>query len=211
MRWKLILICAPVLLFIGACGGSLYKVKPVVELPPITGELKSASGGGVNVIVAPLLTDEDTQDLFEANLPLAGVLPVRIELDYESGVPVEIKKARFRLHDGAGKEWKLLKPKQAISRVLKANEVYAYNPNSRKQFEQEFAAYAIDLKSPLSESERQHQGYIFFEAPKNEPVRLPRPPTMTMNRMKKLWLTSNTADSAPPYQKNTSRAPDTPQ
>ena len=107
IRWKLILICAPVLLFIGACGGSLYKVKPVVELPPMTGELKNASGGGVNVIVAPLLTDEDTQDLFEANLPLAGVLPVRIELDYESGVPVEIKKARFRLHDGAGKEWKL--------------------------------------------------------------------------------------------------------
>ena len=48
-------------------------------------------------------------------------------------------------------------------------------------------------------------------APKNEPVRLPRPPTITMNRIKKLWLTSNTAASAPPYQKNTSIAPATPQ
>ena len=48
-------------------------------------------------------------------------------------------------------------------------------------------------------------------APKNEPVRLPSPPTMTMNRMKKLWFTSNTAASAPPYQKNTIMAPATPQ
>ena len=56
----------------------------------------------------PCLTDEESQDLFEANLPLAGVLPLRVELGYESGVPVEIKKARFRLRDGAGKEWKLL-------------------------------------------------------------------------------------------------------
>jgi hypothetical protein len=174
IRWRLILICAPVLLLTNACGGSLYKVKPVVEVPPMTGELKSASGGGVNVIVAPLLTDEDTQDLFEANLPLAGVLPVRLELDYESGVPVEIQKARFRLRDGAGREWKLLKPKQAISRVLKANDVYAYNPNSRKQFEAEFVAYALDVKTPLSPNDRRRHGFLFFQTPDKEPVASPR-------------------------------------
>jgi hypothetical protein len=183
IRWRLILICAPVLLFTGACGGSLYKVKPVVELPPMTGELKSASGGGVNVVVAPLLTDEDTQDLFEANLPLAGVLPVRLELDYESGVPVEIKKARFRLHDGAGKEWKLLKPKQAISRILKANGVYAYNPNSRKQFEVEFLSYGLDVKTPLSPNDRRRRGFLFFQTPDKEPVASPRGLTLVIERL----------------------------
>ena len=183
IRWKLILICAPVLLLTSACAGSLYKVKPVVELPPMTGELKSASGGGVNVIVAPLMTDEDTQDLFEANLPLAGVLPVRLELDYESGVPVEIKKARFRLRDAAGKEWKLLKPKQAISRVLKANEVYAYNPNSRKQFEVEFVAYALDVKTPLSPNDRRRSGFLFFQTPDKEPVASSRGLTLVIERL----------------------------
>ena len=39
-RWKLALISAAVLLLVSACGGALYKVKPVVELPPLTGELK---------------------------------------------------------------------------------------------------------------------------------------------------------------------------
>ena len=177
------MICAPVLLLASACGGSLYKVKPVVELPPMTGELKSASGGGVNVVVAPLLTDEDTQDLFEANLPLAGVLPVRLELDYESGVPVEIKKARFRLHDGAGKEWKLLKPKEAISRILKANGVYAYNPNSRKQFEVEFVEYALDVKTPLSPTDRRRSGFLFFQTPDKAPVASPRGLTLVVERL----------------------------
>jgi hypothetical protein len=145
-------------------------VKPAVELPPLPSDVKSLSAGGVSVRVAPLMSDEESQDLFEANLPLSGVLPVRLELGFESGVPVETKRVRFRLHDGEGREWKLIAPNAAVKRILKANDVYAYNPNSRKQFEKEFAAYAIDLKSPLSNSERHHQGFLFFEAPKKEPV-----------------------------------------
>lgn len=166
-----------------SCAGSLFKVKPVVELPPLAGNVKTASAGGVSVRIAPLLTDEETQDLFEANLPLSGILPVRLELVFESGVPVETKQVRFRLRDGEGREWKLISPKAAAGRILKANDVYAYNPNSRKQFEKEFAAYAIDLKSPLSDSERRHQGFIFFETPKKEPVESPRGLVLSIERL----------------------------
>ncbi len=157
-------------LLTGSCAGSLFKVKPVVELPPLEGNVKTASAGGVSVRVAPLMTDEESQELFEANLPLSGILPVRLELVFESGVPVETKRARFHVRDGEGREWKLIAPKAAVARILKANDVYAYNPNSRKEFEKEFAAYAIDLKPPLSDSERHHQGFLFFETPKKEPV-----------------------------------------
>ena len=182
-RLRLAIISAAVLLLCSACVGRLYRVKPVVELPPLTGDLKSASGGGVNVVVAPLLTDEDSQDLFEANLPLAGVLPLRIELNHESGVPVEIKKARFHLHDGAGKEWKHLTPKQAISRILKSNEVYAYTPSSRKQFEEEFSAYGLDSKTPLSPSDRRRQGFLFFQTPDKGPVASPRGLVFVIDRL----------------------------
>src|SRR6267142_1347487 len=135
------------------CAGSLFKVKPATELPPLPDSAKHADLGGVTIRVAPLLTDEESQELFEANLPLSGVLPVRVELSYESGVPLAIKQARFRLRDDQGREWKLLSPKQAVSRILKANEVYSYNPNSRKDFEREFGAYALDVKTPLSKGE----------------------------------------------------------
>jgi hypothetical protein len=166
-----------------SCAGSLFKVNPVVELPPLSGEARSASAGGVTVRVAPLMTDEESQDLFEANLPLAGVLPVRLELAFESGVPVETKKVRFRLRDGESREWKLISPKAAISRILKANDVYAYNPNSRKQFQQEFTAYALDLKAPLSATDQRRQGFLFFETPKKEPVESPKGLILVIERL----------------------------
>jgi hypothetical protein len=144
---------------------------------------KSATDGGLTLRVAPLLTDEESQDLFEANLPVAGLLPVRIELVYESGIPVEIKRARFRLRDGTGREWKLRTAKQAASRILKANGIYAYNPNSRKQFEREFGTYEIDLKTPLTSDDRHRQGFLFFQTPEKQPVESPQGLTLIVERL----------------------------
>lgn len=183
LKPQLVLLILATAMLTTACAGSLYKVKPVVELPPLSGEAKSASAGGVTVRLAPLMSDEESQDLFEANLPLAGVLPLRLELAFESGVPVETKKARFRLHDGEGRDWKLISPKAAISRILKANDVYAYNPNSRKQFQKEFTAYALDLQTPMSAADRRREGFLFFEAPKKEPVESPRGLVLVIERL----------------------------
>jgi len=177
------LTIAAIVLLATSCAGSLFKVKPVVELPPLTGDVKSANASGVTVRVAPLLSDEESQELFEANLPLGGILPVRLELVFDSGVAVETRKVRFRLRDGDGREWKQLSPKAAVARILKANDVYAYNPSSRKQFEKEFAAYGIDLKSPLSDTERRHQGFVFFQTPKKEPVASPRGLVLSVERL----------------------------
>jgi hypothetical protein len=166
-----------------SCTGSLFKVKPVTELPPMPANTRSADAGGVSIRVAPLLTDEESQDLFEANLPLSGVLPMRVELAFQSGIAVEIKRARFRLRDGQNKEWKLLSTKSAISRILKANGVFLYNPNSRKQFEKEFGAYGIDLKTSLSASESRRQGFLFFQTPDKLPVRSGQQLTLTIERL----------------------------
>lgn len=178
----LFVLGAPALL-LAACGGSLFKVRPVVELPPLSGDAKRASAGGIAVKVAPLLSDEESQDLFEANLPLSGVLPLRLEIEHESGLPVELRRARFRLREGSGKEWKLLSPKQAISRILKANGVYLYNPNSRKQFETEFSAYSLDLKAPVSTSDRRRQGFLFFQTPNKEPAETPNGLVLSIERV----------------------------
>ncbi len=168
---------------VSSCGGSLFKVKPAIELPPLAENARSASVGGVTIKVAPLMSDEESQELFEANLPLGGILPVRLQLDFESGVPVELKRARFHLLDATGKEWKLVPPKAAVGRILKANDIYAYNPNSRKQFEKEFAAYGIDLSKPLSSEDRRRQGFLFFETPKKEPVASPQGLTLRVDKL----------------------------
>lgn len=148
--------------------------------------------GGLTLRAAPLLLDEESQELFEANLPLSGLLPVRVEMVHNSGETIELKKVRFRLHDGEGNEWKMISARQAIGRILKANEVYAYNPQSRKTFEKEFRAYELDSKSPLTHSERRRSGFIIFQAPKKAALATPRglvlsieglaqPATLTLN------------------------------
>src|SRR6185369_12207944 len=186
------LLLTATVLMAASCTGSLFKVKPVNELPPLPSNMRSADAGGVTIRVAPLLTDEQSQELFEANLPLSGVLALRVDMNFQSGVPVEIKKARFRLRDSQNREWKLISAKSAVGRIMKANGVFAYNPNSRKQFENEMKAYAIDLQTPLSSGDSRRHGFLFFQTPDKLPVhsgeqytltveRLPQPAAITIN------------------------------
>lgn len=179
-------------LFFASCSTSLFKVKPATELPPMPAESRSADASGVRVRVAPLLTDEQTQELFEANLPVSGILPVRLDLRFQSGAPVELKRARFSVRDSQNRTWKLLTTKQAVSRIMKANGIFLYNPHSKKQFQNDFGAYAIDLKTPLDSNESQRRGFLFFQAPDKRPVesnqkltliieRLPQPVSIALN------------------------------
>jgi hypothetical protein len=181
-RRLFLLIVSVVAAFASGCSTSLFKVRPVVDLPPLPASSKSAEAGGLRFHVAPLLTDEESQELFESNLPVAGLLPLRIQIDYDSGVPVEIKQARFHLRDGEGREWKLLPAKKASSRIMQANGISTYNPNSRKQFEKEFGAYELDVKTPLTSGEKR-RGFLFFQTPDKEPIQSPRGLSLLVERL----------------------------
>ncbi|HEV8186271.1 MAG TPA: hypothetical protein VGP83_00890 [Pyrinomonadaceae bacterium] len=180
---RLLLLLAATILMAASCTGSLFKVKPVNELPPLPSNMRRADVGGVTIRVAPLLTDEQTQELFEANLPLSGVLALRVDMNFQSGVPVEIKKARFRLRDSQNREWKLLSAKSAASRIMKANGVFLYNPHSRKTFESDINAYAIDLKTPLSSGDSRRHGFLFFQTPDKLPVHSGEQYTLTVEHL----------------------------
>jgi len=168
------------LLFSTSCGGSLFHVKPVAALPPMTATAPSTNLGSISFRAAPLLTDEESQELFESNVQLAGLLPVRVEIKHNGGDAVELKKVRFLLTDAAGTKWKAISAKQAIARILKANGIFAYNPSSRKTFEQEFRAYELNLKTPLTHSEGHRQGFVIFLAPGKAPVSSPRGLVLTI-------------------------------
>jgi len=169
LKWLIILA----VLCTTGCTGSLYKVKPASELPPLPATASKVDVGSLTLRAVPLVNDEEGQALFEANVQLAGLLPVRIEIVHNGGDPIALKKLRFELRDSAGTSWKLLTAKQAIGRILKANDVYAYNPKSRQTFEKEFGSYGLDAKSPLSHGERRRTGFLFFQSPKKEPVASP--------------------------------------
>ena len=169
------------LLVTAGCSGSLYKVKPPAALARMPANAPSTNLGTISFQAAPLLTDEETQELFEANLQLAGLLPVRVAIRHNGGDAIDLKKVRFQLHDASGSEWKMISARQAISRILKANGVFLYNPNSRKTFEKEFRAYELDLKSPLTHVEGRREGLVLFLAARKESVSSPRSLVLTID------------------------------
>jgi hypothetical protein len=152
---------------------TLFKVKSPKDLPAFPASAEIVDLGSLSVRAAPLLTDEETQELFEANLQLAGVLPVRVEMTHNSGDSIELKKIKFRLQDASSTQWKQLSAKQAVSRILNSNSVFAYNPHARKAFEEDVRAYEFDAKTALTHDERRRHGLIFFVAPDKQPVSSP--------------------------------------
>lgn len=176
-------LCCFALLVIAACGKSekrsiptltLFNVKPVEALPPMPASVKTVNVGSLSFRAASLLTDEESQELFEANVQLAGLLPVRIEIIHNGGESIDLKKIKLRLHGTNGEEWQTLSIKKAIARILAANDVYAYNPNARKTFEKEFGAYELNLKTSLTKTEGRRGGFVFFQSPSKEVVASPR-------------------------------------
>ena len=134
---------------------------------------KTVNVGSLSFRAAPLLTDEESQELFEANLQLAGLLPIRIEITHNGGAPINLAKIKLHLHGSTGEEWQSLPIKKAIARILAANQVYAYNPTARRTFEQEFSAYELNLKAPLTKAESRRTGFVFFLSPRKEVVASP--------------------------------------
>ena len=166
-------------LFAISCSGSLYKVKPPSALPPISTNAARADLGTITIRAEPLLTDEETQELFDSNLQLAGLLPIRVELRHNGGDPADLSKARLQLHDATGTEWKLISSKQAIRRILKANGVSLYNPSARKQFEKDFRAYDLDLRTPLTANQTR-TGIVVFQSSQKLPVASPHGLVLTI-------------------------------
>jgi hypothetical protein len=180
VRLTIHLVALTLLLMMSGCG-ALYKVKPAVEAP-LPETAKNSEAGGLSLRAAPLLTDEESQELFEANLPLAGVLPVKVEVVNQGSAPIELKRARFTLRDAEGREWKIRSAKDVVSRILKDNDITLYNPRSRAKFEEAVRAYVLDTKRPLAASERR-QGLIFFQTPKKEQVTAPRGLVLSVEKL----------------------------
>ena len=163
-----------------SCSNSLFKVKPANQMMAMPASAASVNVGSLSFRASPLLTDEETQELFESNLQLAGLLPVRLEVVHNSGEAIEMKKLKFRLSDPANSQWKLISAKQAISRIMKANDLTLYNPNARKTFEKEFRAYEFNVKDPLAHAEGKRQGLLIFQSANKEPVASPKNLTLSV-------------------------------
>ncbi|HXG65079.1 MAG TPA: hypothetical protein VNO70_08215 [Blastocatellia bacterium] len=148
---------------LAGCGGKPFNVRPQPTMPPASYKAQ-AQAGSLTIQAEAVLNEDYLYDNFDANLILAGVLPVRVRLTNTGSEPVELKRARFTVASSAGREFKQIDAKKAFERLMSYYGVSVYSKSGYKESRQDFTTYALDLKPPLPPGESRY-GVLFFETP----------------------------------------------
>lgn len=143
-----------------ACGKP-FNVKPRTELP--RAEYTATATIDQIAVQAKPITDENLlYQTFDANLILAGVLPVRVMLTNSARESHSLAKARFAIRAGtAARAFKSVAARQAFKRVVSYYEISTYNKAGFKESLDDFSAYALDTDRPLAGQESR-EGLLFF-------------------------------------------------
>lgn len=122
-----------------------------------------ATVGGL-AVEAQAVTDEDfLYDTFDANLIMAGVLPVRVMLTNSGGEAVDLKRARFEI-EASGKRFKAVDARKAFKRLISYYGISVYSKAGYAESLEAFSNFALDAKTPLVAGQSRH-GLVFFRTP----------------------------------------------
>ena len=143
--------------------GRPFNVRTKPDLPPANYPARAAEGSVS--IGAEAVTDEDLlYDTFDANLVLAGVLPVRVMLANSGRESVDLNQVQFDLRAMDGRTFKAMKERQAFKRLISYYEISAYSKAGYQESLDAFSAYALDIKTALAAGQSR-QGLVFFAMP----------------------------------------------
>ena len=150
------------LLVLGGCGEP-FHVKSRASLPPATYTVRIQASGVE--IQANAITDEDfLYGTFDANLILAGLLPVRLMITNTGEQPINLKKADWEIKDEHGKKGDAMDPKRAFKRLISYYQIRNYNKEGYNRSRTAFTSYALDRSSPLNPG-GSRDGFLFFDIP----------------------------------------------
>jgi len=150
------------LLILASCGKP-FHVKARADLPPATYSAR-VQAEGVE-IQASAITDEDfLYSTFDANLILAGILPVRLTITNTGEQPVNLKKTEWEIKDGNGLRRRAMKPHRAFRRLISYYQIRSYNKRGYNQSRDDFVSYALDRNAVLAPG-GSRDGFIFFDVP----------------------------------------------
>lgn len=148
----------PLLALIG-CGGRLYNVSP---LPSDTTVDLPATGDNALIVGAEILGGDETLERFDANLPLAGVIAVEVQLANRMATAVNTNSLKFELRDESGKGLKRLDPKKALKRVMKYYGNGFYRLDARQQTIESYEGVSLPPNTSIA-PQQQLGGFVFYE------------------------------------------------
>ena len=150
-------------ILLAGCGGKPFDVKTQVALPAMA-DAPVAEAPGLRMQAAAVRDEDFLLTTFDANLILAGILPVNITITNRTAQPLDLRKARFTVRATDGHSYKAAEAKSAFKRLIKYYEISTYSKPDYKKSLEDFAAYALDLSRPLAMGESR-QGMLFFIVP----------------------------------------------
>ncbi|MEK6300886.1 MAG: hypothetical protein AABO41_09205 [Acidobacteriota bacterium] len=163
LRSKGVLLALVVVLTVIAAGCKPFNVKPKVELRGAATEAQAEAGGVV--IRASVVRDEDwLTDTFDANLILAGIVPVRVEVKNAGQAPIDLSKVRFELKTANGHGFGSVNSERAFKQALSYYDVSAWSKGLYKESRADFASYGLDTKTPAPAGESR-KGLVYFLVP----------------------------------------------
>ncbi|MGH9761824.1 MAG: hypothetical protein ACREAC_13430 [Blastocatellia bacterium] len=142
--------------------GEPFKVKPKTDLPP--GRFGAVARAGAIELQAESITDEDVlYHVFDANLIMAGLFPVRVVIANTGATPASIKKASFSVVSSDGISYKPVSGSRAFKRLMRYYEIENYQKFGYRQSRDDFLSYSLDVNGPLDAGQR--SGFLFFAVP----------------------------------------------
>lgn len=153
----LLMSCA---LWLSGCGSRLYNVasRPVA----LPAESTMSAAAGFNITASAFTEDDLAWEQFGANLPLAGIVAVRVNLANNTASSVNLKRLKFELRDPEGKRFKQLAPKKVIKKLLKFQGTRIYGLEAYRNTRADYEALALPVNDPLA-TQQQRSGLLFFE------------------------------------------------
>lgn len=160
-----VLTIFPLLLSLVGCG-SPFRAPERVRIPTSSPHDR-ASGAGLSVS-ATMITDEDLLfELFRANLRLAGVLPIYLEMRNDGGAPVRLRGIEVEAHDAMGHRLAWISPEDVLERLHDYYGVRLYRPASKKELQERFKHIGFPFDHPLRPGQ-DREGFLFFQLPKSQ-------------------------------------------
>jgi hypothetical protein len=156
-------LCLGILLLASAgCATPLFSVAPVpASMPPDRAEIKTPGGIAVEASVVSAL---QSQDQFDANLPLAGIIAIEARFINQTSQPIIPGKLGLDLKSSSGTSYSSLKASAALKRLMKFYGNSFYFMESYRRTRESFDAVGLPLDRTIVPGADAH-GFLFFKAP----------------------------------------------
>jgi len=152
---------AIMLLVCAGCAGPLYNVAPVPGHMPSENTAAEMPNG--ITVEACVVSEIQSQDQFDANLSLAGLIAVEARLINKSNQPVTPAKLKPELRSSTGARYKTLSASAALKRIMEFYGNTIYFTESYRRTRTAFEAVALQLDKPIDPGADTH-GFLFFKA-----------------------------------------------